>query len=304
MIEQLNTQHRSYIEDLKSEHIAEMNTQVKALEKANNEKSLDLKATQDDLAKAKASIAASANEIEGLKKQLEEAQRLVVSVTESSASEHVAELQRLHAALSDAQEEVTSLNSVIGAQKESITAMNENHKREREEAAHAHVEETSKLRSSHESESSSFAKVRESLETRVADLEGEVATLRATAAAASTYPPPSPRTNGSARSGTPDVTKEELQRLHEAHNLKVIDLEAQHTKSVRNLTEERDSAHSRSTELTDALERKDFENNLLQQDNDDKEDMISRYVSLVKGYVLSKFPARRFTRTRAFLNWS
>ncbi len=139
-MEQLTAQHQAYIADLKAEHLATMEDQIRALEKAKSEQSLDLKATQDDLAKAKAALAAAAPEIEALKKQVEEAEKLVATVTESSASEHASELQRLHVALTDAQDEVTSLHSVVAAQKASIAALNDNHVREREDSARTHVE--------------------------------------------------------------------------------------------------------------------------------------------------------------------
>lgn len=298
-MEQLTAQHQAYIADLKAEHLATMEDQIRALEKAKSEQSLDLKATQDDLAKAKAALAAAAPEIEALKKQVEEAEKLVATVTESSASEHASELQRLHVALTDAQDEVTSLHSVVAAQKASIAALNDNHVREREDSARTHVEETVRLRSAYDEEKSTLAREKGELMALVSDLEGEVATLRA-AASARPSPPSSPKGNGVARSGSPSVSKEDLQRLHDAHNAKMIDLEAQHEEAVRGLAEERDIASVRSSELSDAVDRKTFENELLERENTEKDDTISRYVTFVKGYVLSRFPLGRFPRTRAF----
>jgi len=274
-MEQLTAQHQAYIADLKAEHLATMEDQIRALEKAKSEQSLDLKATQDDLAKAKAALAAAAPEIEALKKQVEEAEKLVATVTESSASEHASELQRLHVALTDAQDEVTSLHSVVAAQKASIAALNDNHVREREDSARTHVEETVRLRSAYDEEKSTLAREKGELMALVSDLEGEVATLRA-AASARPSPPSSPKGNGVARSGSPSVSKEDLQRLHDAHNAKMIDLEAQHEEAVRGLAEERDIASVRSSELSDAVDRKTFENELLERENTEKDDTISR----------------------------
>ncbi len=85
----------------------------------------------------------------------------------------------------------------------------------------------------------------------------------------------------------------------------MIDLEAQHEEAVRGLAEERDIASVRSSELSDAVDRKTFENELLERENTEKDDTISRYVTFVKGYVLSRFPLGRFPRTRAFFkHWS
>ena len=75
MIEQLNAAHKSYIEELKKEHEEALDLKVKALEKSINNQALELKATQDDLAKAKSAVSSSAAEIESLKKQLAEADK-------------------------------------------------------------------------------------------------------------------------------------------------------------------------------------------------------------------------------------
>ena len=75
MIEQLKTAHESFIAGLKAEHEAALDAKVKSLDKTINSQALELKATQDDLAKAKAALSASMAEIETLRGSLEKPRR-------------------------------------------------------------------------------------------------------------------------------------------------------------------------------------------------------------------------------------
>ena len=93
-------------------------------------------------------------------------------------------------------------------------------------AAKRRADEVSKLRATHDSEIQLLVADKASLVTKFSDLEGEVLTLRASAAPAEAIT--SPKRNGSASAPSETVTKEELQSMHEAHNLKMLDLQAQH----------------------------------------------------------------------------
>ena len=118
MIEQLNAAHKSYIEELKKEHEEALDLKIKALEKSINNQALELKATQDDLAKAKSAVSSSAAEIESLKKQLAEADKAAANITASSASEHASEVLRLKRELSSASDESVALKEVLNVQKD------------------------------------------------------------------------------------------------------------------------------------------------------------------------------------------
>ena len=100
-----------------------------------------------------------------------------------------------------------------------------------------------KLRAEHEEEKTALVTDRNALTERVSDLEGEVATLQATLATQASLA--SSKSNGHASSET-SVSKEELQKLHEAHNLKLGDLEAEHHKVVHSLQDDLNAAASRS----------------------------------------------------------
>jgi hypothetical protein len=87
----------------------------------------------------------------------------------------------------------------------------------------------------------------------------------------------SPRGNGAVPS-TPGVSREELERLHQAHSHKLLDLEAEHEKSVNTLNVELDSARNKIDELEGAVARKAMEVQFLEQEQDDHTDEIKRYV--------------------------
>lgn len=294
MIEQLNAGHKSYIEELKTEHQSLLDSNIKTLEKTNNSLSLELKAARDDLSKAKAALSASVPEIDGLKKQLEEAEKAAAAALESSASEQAGEILRIRRELSAANDEATALKEVLAVQKDSISEMSNNHAAELELAAKARVEEVTKLRAEFDEEKASLVQEKSNLSARVSDLEGEVATLRATLEAQASAP--ASKGNGVATAPSASVSKEDLTKLHEAHNLKVHDLEAQHERAVQDLRGELNSAVTRTGELQNEIDRKTMEINYLESETEEKDDTITRYVKILKVYVRSYVPKFRFLR--------
>lgn len=293
MIEQLKTAHESFIAGLKAEHEAALDAKVKSLDKTINSQALELKATQDDLAKAKAALSASMAEIETLKKQLGEAEKAASAVAASSASEHAEELLHLKRELSSAHDEATALKEVFNAQKDSISEMSSNHSKELELAAKARAEEVTKLRAEHDEELFSLLKDKSELASRVTDLEGELATVQATLAAQAAAPAAT-KGNGIVPSDSAAVSKEDLQKLHEAHNTKLHDLEAQHERAVTSLRGDLDTAVGRSEELQGEVDRKSMEINYLESEAEEKDDTITRYVKLLKAFLHVKIPRLRF----------
>lgn len=292
-IEQLNAAHKTIIDELKAEHEAALDAKVKSLDKAISNQTLELKATQDDLAKAKAALSASLQEVDASKKQIEEAEKAASTVAASSASEHAGEVLRLTRELSSAHDEATALKEVLSAQKDSISEMSNNHSKELEVAAQARAEEVSKLRAQHDEEVFSLRKEKSELNSRVTDLEGELTTLQATVAAQSAAST-SGKSNGVVATGSASVSKEDLQKLHEAHNMKLHDLEAQHERTVTSLRSELDETVSRTDELQNEVGRKSMEINYLETEAEEKEDTITRYVRLLKAFIQIKVPRLRF----------
>ena len=185
---------------------------------------------------------------------------------------------RLNKELSNSRDELSGLNEVFRATQDSMQEMSKNHHMELEEAAQRRAEEVSKLRAAHDEEIQSIVADKSNLVTRLSDLEGEVATLRAYATP--TEAVASPKRNGSAPVPAETVTKEELLELHEAHNLKINDLQAQHDKAIRALQEQVDVAVAKADEMQQDLERKKMEIMYLEQDQEESQDQITRYVKL------------------------
>lgn len=244
------------------------------MEKQIASQALELRATQDDLAKAKSNFATVSQDFENTKSQYEEARRVITSLDKSDKDETITQLSR---DLSNLQEEHAALTDMFTATKDSLREITNNHATELEEAAKGRAEEVTKLRAVHDEELGRLSNEKVALATKLTDMEGELATVKASL---NTDPLMSPRSNGSAHASSPSVTKEDLQRMHEAHNLKLGDLQAAHDKEMRALKEELENALGKADDLNHQLERKMMEIQYLEQDQDDTQDQITRYVKI------------------------
>lgn len=256
------------------EHEATLHSQVSTLEKQIASQALELRATQDDLAKAKSNFATVSQDFENTKSQYEEARRVIASLDKSDKDETITQLSR---DLSNLQEEHAALTDMFTATKDSLREITNNHATELEEAAKGRAEEVTKLKAVHDEELGRLSNEKVALATKLTDMEGELATVKASL---NTDPLMSPRSNGSAHASSPSVTKEDLQRMHEAHNLKLGDLQAAHDKEMRALKEELENALGKADDLNHQLERKMMEIQYLEQDQDDTQDQITRYVKI------------------------
>lgn len=271
-IEQFQSAHQSTIESLQTEHQAAIDNQVKTLEKQIANNTLELNAAREDLAKAKATTASATSELESTKAQLEEAKQLIASLDKSDKDAIIA---RLTKELWNVQEEHAALKDMFVASNENLRDITNNHNTEREEAAKARAEEVTKLRALHQDEIDALTKDRTALTMQLSDLQGEFATLKATMAA---DPLSAPRSNGTAHARSSAVTKEDLQKMHEAHNLKLYDLQAEHDRAMRAVKDELEAALSKADELNQEVARKAMEIQYLEQDQDENQDQITRYV--------------------------
>lgn len=280
-IDQLRAGHQTSLDSLKAEHQAALGSQVKTLEKTISNQALELKATQEDLQKAKSAYATSLSELESLRVQLEEFARSTENSAAASSAEHSVEIQRLTKELSAAHDDNKALNEVLALTKDSLNEISRNHKDELQDAARTRVEEVTKLRAEHDEQHAALLKEKEALSTQITDLQGEISTLRATAAAAAERPK-SPKSNGLSHARHTSVTAEELQQMHEAHNLKLHDLEANQEKALLSLREDLHRAEARVEELQNEVNRKTMEIQYLEQDGEEKDDTITRYVKYVR----------------------
>ncbi|KAJ3904190.1 hypothetical protein F5879DRAFT_956279 [Lentinula edodes] len=267
---QLQANHDSTVESLRAEHAEILETQSKSFEKQISKLSLELKATQDDLAKSKAALEASKTEIENLTNQ-RDAARAAGEASPDPSSELSAEVTRLAQELSNSKDDLSAVTDQLNLTKESIVAMTANHAAELEEAAKARAEETTKLRSAHDAEISLIVTQKSELSMQISDLQGELATVKATLEAE----PAAPKGNGSVPQ-SPGVSREELQRMHEAHNLKMNDLIAHHEKEMKVIKEERDNSLQSAREADERCSAKAMELHLLESESEENGDEITR----------------------------
>ena len=273
-IEQLRLAHQTTIDDLKAEHQAALESQVKSLEKQIHQQAIELKATQEDLAKAKGALASSTAELESLKIQLDEARAVAAAVDKTDKDEVIARLQK---DLANIREDHASLNDMFVATKESLTEVSRNHVKELEEAAKGRAEEVTKLRAAHLEEISALTSEKSELQTKLSDLEGELATIKATLATESVS---APKSNGTAHARTSSVSRDELQKLHETHNLKIHDLQAQHEREIKAMREQHEIAIAQVNNLQQDIARKNMEIQYLETDQEENQDQITRYVKV------------------------
>ncbi|KAF8140381.1 hypothetical protein EV363DRAFT_1312361 [Boletus edulis] len=265
-IEQLRAAHQSTVNDLQLEHEAALESQVGALEKKLNSLSLELRATQDDLSKAKAALDTSRAEGENLKAQLEDARANFIAASTNDGQ--ATDIERLTKEIANLRDENVMLNDVLAITKESLSEMSANHSKELEEAARIRVEEVMRLRSIHEGEISTVAAQKSELALSLSDLEGlnwlpvEPAVV--------------PRSNGAVHASATTVTREELQKVHEAHNLKMHDLQAGHERAVRALEIEVETIQARLDEVQQDVARKSMEIQYLEQEQEESQDSITR----------------------------
>jgi len=271
-IEQLRAAHQSTVNDLQVEHETALESQVGALEKQFNGLSLELRATQDDLSKAKAALDASRGEGESLKAQLEDARANFIAA--SANADQSAEVERLTKEIASFRDENAMLNDVLAITKESLSEMSTNHSKELEEAARIRVEEVMRLRSIHDGELSTLAAQKSELALSLSDLEGEIAMLKAQLAAVA--PAVAPRSNGAVHASATTVTRDELQKVHEAHNSKMHDIQAEHDRAVRTLETEVGTLQARLDEVQQDVARKSMEIQYLEQEQEESQDSITR----------------------------
>ncbi|KAL4242122.1 hypothetical protein ABKN59_001888 [Abortiporus biennis] len=269
-MEQLRTAHQTSIDSLKAEHEATIQSKISTLEKQISSLKIELRATQDDLVKSKSSFASVSQEFEHTKSQLDEARHIISSLDKTDKDETIAQLSK---DLSNAKDDLVALTDMFEATKESLREITNNHATELEEAAKGRAEEVTKLRIKHQEELEALTSDRNSLTSRVSDLEGELATAKAQL---NSDPLTSPRTNGSAHARTSSVTRDEIQKLHEAHNLKIYDLQAEHERVLRDLRAELEASQSKADGLNQELQRRAMEIQYLEQDQEESADQITR----------------------------
>lgn len=210
----------------------------------------EVNAAREDVSRTKAALASLTQELQSTKAQLDESRTLIASLDKSDKDEA---LTRLAKDLANERAEREALTEMIKFQNESIRDMADNHVRELEDAATARAEEVTRLRGTHAEEVDALSRDRAALTMQLADRENELNTLAAGAAEAAPA-----KSNGAAARET-GVTKEELQKMHEAHNLRLGDVQAQHDRELRHMKEELERALGAADDLSRQVQQKTME---------------------------------------------
>jgi len=284
-VEEIQAANLNTLRELKAEHASSLESEIQSSSKQLNHSKLELKATHDDLAKAKTALEVSRSEVQSLKEQLEE-MKAAADVEVHLTPEHIAENERLKRALSGAEADLSVTTEILNLTKSSMTAMSDHHAQDLEEAAKARAEEMSKLKAIHEEELILLTKEKDVLSVRLSDTEGELATVRAELG--SLKASPKANNNGivasheatSPSSGV--VTDEMLSQVHEAHNLKLGDLMAEHDKAVKMLQQQLDDAQKKIRDLGDEVSRKTMEIQFMESENDEQSEAVTRYVQFFR----------------------
>jgi conserved oligomeric Golgi complex subunit 6 len=274
VVEQLRTAHRSTIDDIKAEHANILESQVKESEKKFSNQAIELKATQDDLLKAKTSRDGALLEVENLKTQLEDARKAHADLLANPPPGQIEEIERLRQELTSSHDERAALRESLALTKSSMEETILNHNKDLEEAAKGRAEQVARLSTHHDEEMKALTAQKSELLVKLSDLEGELYTLKASIEAESS----NPKTNGAAHIPSPGVSELELQQMHQAHNLKMHDLQAEHERARKAAEEELQQALAQLEELKQDIERKEMEIALFEQDQDEKDDKIAQCV--------------------------
>ena len=229
--------------------------------------------------KSKAASTTSARELESLKDQLEVARATAEGLASSAPPDRTEEVNALKKNLGDARSDMTALQDVLAAANESIADMSRRHGKDLEEAAEARTVEVTKLKSTCEHHLAQFAKEKSDLVSKLSDAQSEISTLKARIATEPAIPAAA-RTVGHGRTGSGTVTKEEIQKVHEAHNLKMNDLQAEYEKRLKEMQEELEAVNEMTKLLKSEVSQKSMEISYLEQDQEEANDTIARYVRL------------------------
>ncbi|KAF9475626.1 hypothetical protein BDN70DRAFT_908060 [Pholiota conissans] len=272
-IEEIKSANKIAFDTLKADHASSLESELNDLQKQINKLKLELKATQDDLLKAKASLEASRSAVNSLTKQ-RDAALAQANAPPTTYPEQADEIVRLRRELAFTKDDLAAATDMLNLTKSSMTQLSDNHSRELQEAAKTRADEVLKLRSSHDAEITKFVTQKSELLIQLSDLEGELLSAKAAFSAQQTASPKS-SSNGPTQSASM-ITKEELTKLHEAHNLKLYDLQASHEKALKQMKEELNVALGRIDDLEQDVSRKDMEIQYMAQDQEESQETITR----------------------------
>ena len=236
------------------------------------------------MAKSKAALAAAQTEIATLSKQLEDAKAAVeLASTNANAAGDLA-LKQVKDDLANAQDDLETFKRILAESQEAFTADMEAtkaaHKREVEGLAGSHNDTLKQLKGSHEDVLGKANAEKATLQGRLEDERdakekalGQVESLQAAIAAT---PAPAPITSPRNSGATPSLSKEEVEKLHQAHNARIIEMEAEHEKALEALKEELAEKEEELAGIQSELETKGLEMGFMATDKEEVDNDLAR----------------------------
>ncbi|KAF8337417.1 uncharacterized protein EI90DRAFT_3118868 [Cantharellus anzutake] len=276
--EQLQATHQNNIAELSASHKEILEEQTGALNKHIKELSVNLAATTDDLAKSKTHLASSEEDKAVLKEQVNEARN---AVTTASASADAAAQEKLAQARREVESAIDDMNTYkklledtqlsFASDTDAHTAA---HARELEDIVSKHTQDITTLKDQHEQElahhNAEKAELRHVLEDERDAKEKALAQIATFQQVRS--PPSSPRHTPS-KAG---VSKEEIEKLHQAHNVTLMTLEAEHNKEMQALKDQVARLEELVNEVQGEKEHKELELVFATQEKGELEDDLKR----------------------------
>ncbi len=266
--------------ELDASHEQELDKQKNALEKHVKELSINLAATSDDLAKNKTLLASSQEEIDSLRKQLDGARDAIAAASANADAVIKEQVQQAKKDVGSVLDDMNTYKKLLEETQLSFASDTEarmaSHARELEELVSARTKETISLKESHEQELARYnaerAGLRSALEDERDAKEKALAQITSLQQIRSRSPPTSPR-NTPARTG---VSKEEIEKLHQAHNMTLMMVEAEHKKEMEALKKQIARLEELVNEAQGERDRKELELTFVTQEKSDLEDEVKQ----------------------------
>ncbi|KAG9023813.1 hypothetical protein FRB95_012466 [Tulasnella sp. JGI-2019a] len=276
-LEQVKAAHQSEIDSITATHEEALNSQVKSLEKQISSLKLELSATQDDLTKAKAALSASKSETDSLKAQVDQAAIEAQIARASSGAEKDTAIADLAKQLANTQQEMNDLNEAFKMTQsgfvDELSQVKQNHQRELEEASKGRVLALDELQKTHDE---ALGKIKADLahvKTELDDQREEAQRAVSEAAALKARSPPATPNAKAQTNGV--VSKDDLAKLHQAHQAKVAELESEGERRMKEVTAQNDALLRSLAEMQASLEHKEMERSMYETDANETQEEIT-----------------------------
>jgi hypothetical protein len=215
-----------------------------------------------------------------LRNELANAKAAIQAATVDASAAMEQKLAKARADVAQAQEDLATFQKMLAESQEAFAADMEGtkaaHQREIESLSVKHVEATQTLKSAHEGEVAKLNTERADLRSQLEDereaKEKALSQVEISKLVANAPPPPSPRTSNTG------IYKEELEKLHQAHNATLMEVEAAHNKALGALKQEIADKQAALDSARAETSRKEMEIGYMAADKEETDNELERFV--------------------------